>query len=197
MVDLRWSMTCIYTHRLRLHRSYWGLRWWFCWTPERYTTGPYSFLCIWTAVGETNGRAAERVSGVGSKRGTGNYILVLRSPVHLPAPILYITPMHFDLDTEICESKRFTSRNWWKTGKRGHVLPSSKASMDLAVSMSNVLWSLSWGRHQSKIKGFVSCSLHHCVVSKSKLENSNQKVCQIKEQVLYIELRFSRSFQWL
>ncbi len=39
--------------------------------------------------------------------------------------------------------KGFTSRNWWKTGKRGHVLPSSKASMDLAVSMSKLLWSLS------------------------------------------------------
>lgn len=74
-------MSCFYTHRLRLHRSYWGLRWWFCWTPERYTTGPYSSLCIWTAVGETNGRAAKRSnrdrSGVRLKRWTGNYILVL------------------------------------------------------------------------------------------------------------------------
>lgn len=39
-----------------------------------------------------------------------------------------------------------TSRNWLKTGKSGHVLPSSNASMDLAVSMSRLLWSLSWGR---------------------------------------------------
>lgn len=38
------------THKLHLHRSYWGLCWWFCWTPERCTTGLYSCLCTLIAV---------------------------------------------------------------------------------------------------------------------------------------------------
>lgn len=43
---------------------------------------------------------------------------------------------------------RFTSRNWLKTGKSGHDLPSSRASINFAVSMSKLLWFLSWGQKQ-------------------------------------------------
>lgn len=111
----------LYTHKLRLHRSYWGLCWWSCWTPKRYTTGPYSSPCTWTAEGEMNGGEAVR-------KCKENLL------VSQPSAVL----------VQAAREKIFTSRNWWKTGKRGHVVSSSKASMDLAVSMSKLLWSLSW-----------------------------------------------------
>ena len=47
--------------------------------------------------------------------------------------------------------RRLTSKNWWKEPNNCQCLPSTNANIALAVSISILLWSLSWNRKKNSI----------------------------------------------
>lgn len=116
------------THRHRPHRSCWGLDWLSYWTLKHCTTGLCWWLYTWTA---------------DEKETCYTRLLCCTNPTF---------PHAAEDMCQYCVLN--TSKNWLKTGNRGHVFPRRSPSMHLAVFKSKLLWSFSCSQKKqlSKIR---------------------------------------------